>query len=82
MANQWIPQRWADPLPFTYETTGIDTRRDRPMQFAAIRTDLELREVGEPIELFAELGTDALMAPDATLIETTSAARSIEVLSA
>ena len=24
-ANHWIPQRWADPLPFTYESTGIET---------------------------------------------------------
>jgi len=24
-AKQFIPQRWADPLPFTYETTGIET---------------------------------------------------------
>ena len=24
-ARRWIPQRWADPLPFTYESTGIET---------------------------------------------------------
>ena len=24
-AKNWIPQRWGDPLPFTYETTGIET---------------------------------------------------------
>lgn len=24
-AKKWIPQRWADPLPFTYESTGIET---------------------------------------------------------
>jgi len=24
-AHKWIPQRWDDPLPFTYETTGIET---------------------------------------------------------
>ena len=24
-ARKWIPQRWADPLPFTYESTGIET---------------------------------------------------------
>jgi hypothetical protein len=24
-AQKWIPQRWADPLPFTYESTGIET---------------------------------------------------------
>ena len=25
-----------------YETTGTDTRRDRPLQFAGVRTDAEL----------------------------------------
>jgi len=24
-AHKWIPQRWADPLPFTYESTGAET---------------------------------------------------------
>jgi len=24
-AMKWIPQRWAGPLPFTYETTGVET---------------------------------------------------------
>ncbi|MCB1205829.1 MAG: hypothetical protein KDN18_16320, partial [Verrucomicrobiae bacterium] len=24
-ARNWIPQRWADPLSFTYESTGIET---------------------------------------------------------
>jgi type I restriction enzyme R subunit len=24
-AMKWIPQRWTDPLPFTYESTGIET---------------------------------------------------------
>lgn len=23
-ARKWIPQRWVDPLPFTYESTGIE----------------------------------------------------------
>ena len=30
-----------------YETFGIQVRRDRPAQFAAIRTDAELNEIGE-----------------------------------
>jgi len=24
-ARKWIPQRWTDPLPFTYESTGVET---------------------------------------------------------
>ncbi len=43
-AQNWIPRRWADPLPFTYESTGIETNfrdqrdpdsRSRPV-FAAL----------------------------------------------
>ena len=35
-----------------YETFGINTRRDRPAQFAAIRTDADLNEIGEAINIF------------------------------
>ena len=31
-----------------YETSGTDPRRDRPLQFAAIRTDEDLNPIGEP----------------------------------
>ena len=31
-----------------YETFGAVARRDRPAQFAAIRTDAELNEIGDP----------------------------------
>ena len=34
-----------------YETFGAVPRRDRPSQFAGIRTDLDLNEVGEPVSL-------------------------------
>ena len=33
-----------------YETFGTQVRRDRPAQFAAIRTDADLNEVGAPID--------------------------------
>ena len=46
-----------------YETFGIDTRRDRPAQFAAIRTDDQLNEIGEPLMLYCQPSTDYL--PDA-----------------
>ena len=36
-----------------YETFGANTRRDRPAQFAAIRTDAELNEIGEPLMVIA-----------------------------
>ncbi len=51
-----------------YETTGADPRRDRPAQFAAIRTTLDLVPVGEPVSLFCKPAPDILPHPQACLI--------------
>ena len=51
-----------------YETFGADPARDRPAQFAGIRTDEELRVVGEPLVLFCRPAPDYLPEPDACLI--------------
>lgn len=46
-----------------YETFGLNPRRERPAQFAGIRTDAELNEVGEPVMLYCQPANDYL--PDA-----------------
>ncbi|WP_338849660.1 exodeoxyribonuclease I [Massilia sp. W12] len=46
-----------------YETFGANPRADRPAQFAAIRTNADLEEVGKPIMLYCQPGLDYL--PDA-----------------
>ncbi|MES2257357.1 MAG: exodeoxyribonuclease I [Pseudomonadota bacterium] len=51
-----------------YETFGAQPRRDRPAQFAAIRTDAELNEIGEPIMLYCQPAPDFLPDPQACLI--------------
>lgn len=51
-----------------YETSGADARRDRPAQFAAIRTTPELEPVGEPIDLYCRPAPDVLPHPQAALI--------------
>lgn len=51
-----------------YETFGADPRRDRPAQFAAIRTDMALREMEPPMEIFCKPPADYLPAPEACLI--------------
>lgn len=51
-----------------YETFGADPSRDRPAQFAGIRTDLELNIVGEPDTFYCRLAEDYLPAPEAILI--------------
>ncbi|RJX33698.1 MAG: exodeoxyribonuclease I [Oxalobacter sp.] len=51
-----------------YETFGANPRRDRPAQFAAIRTDADLNEIGEPLVLYCKPTPDTLPEPQACLI--------------
>lgn len=51
-----------------YETFGANPRYDRPAQFAAIRTDMDLNEVGEPIMRYCQPAPDYLPSPESCLI--------------
>ena len=51
-----------------YETFGVDPQRDRPSQFAGIRTDAELNIIGEPLVIYCRLTPDYLPAPGACLV--------------
>ncbi|NML62885.1 exodeoxyribonuclease I [Massilia sp. RP-1-19] len=51
-----------------YETFGVQPRRDRPAQFAAIRTDAKLNEIGDPIMLYCQPAPDFLPDPQSCLI--------------
>ncbi|HET8555534.1 MAG TPA: exodeoxyribonuclease I [Rhodanobacteraceae bacterium] len=51
-----------------YETSGADPMRDRPLQFAGMRTDMDLAPVGDPVMLYCKPSTDCLPHPQATLI--------------
>ena len=51
-----------------YETFGADTRKDRPCQFAGVRTDLDLNIISDPITLYCKPNDDFLPSPDACLI--------------
>jgi len=51
-----------------YETTGADARRDRPLQFAGLRTDLELNPIEEPTVVYCAPPADVLPAPAACAI--------------
>ncbi len=51
-----------------YETFGISPRRDRPAQFAGIRTDAELNEIGDPVMLYCQPAPDYLPNPEACLL--------------
>jgi len=51
-----------------YETFGRVPRRDRPAQFAGIRTDADLNEVGEPLMLYCQPCPDSLPDPESCLL--------------
>ncbi|MBU30850.1 MAG: exodeoxyribonuclease I [Pseudomonadales bacterium] len=53
---------------YDFESTGIDPRRDRPVQVAGLATNAELEEVGEPLCIDARLPTDVLPHPQACLV--------------
>jgi len=51
-----------------YETFGRVPRHDRPAQFAGIRTDAELNEVGEPVMIYCQPADDYLPDPESCLL--------------
>ncbi|MCW8930677.1 MAG: exodeoxyribonuclease I [Gammaproteobacteria bacterium] len=51
-----------------YETFGIDPKRDRPVQFAGIRTDEDLNIIGEPLVIYCQPANDFLPNPQACLV--------------
>lgn len=53
---------------YDLETSGFSARDDRIMQFAGQRTDMELRPIGEPVNILVKLSDDILPSPDAIMI--------------
>jgi exodeoxyribonuclease-1 len=51
-----------------YETFGRDPRRDRPAQFAGLRTDAELNEVDDPVMAYCQPAPDRLPDPESCLL--------------
>ena len=51
-----------------YETFGRVPRRDRPAQFAGVRTDAALNEIGDPVEFFCQPAPDSLPDPESCLL--------------
>lgn len=55
-------------LFYDLETSGLDPRNDRIMQFAAIRTDDKFQPIGEPYNLLVTLAEDTLPSPHALMV--------------
>ncbi len=53
---------------YDFETFGTDPARDRPVQFAGLRTDKELNPVSDPLTIFCKPTPDFLPHPEACLI--------------
>jgi len=53
---------------YDLETSSLDPRTGRVMQFAGQRTDMNLQPVGEPVNVLVRLGEDVLPDPDAVLV--------------
>lgn len=51
-----------------YETFGVDPRRDRPVQFAGLRTDEDLNVLGDPLVIYCQPALDVLPHPEACLL--------------
>lgn len=53
---------------YDLETSGINPREARIMQFAGRRTDMNLKPVGEPVNVLIKLTDEVLPDPDAVLV--------------
>lgn len=53
---------------YDLETSGLNPREARIMQFAGIRTDENLKQLGDPYNLLVKLNDDTLPSPEALMI--------------
>ena len=66
-----MPERSNDTQTFywhDYETFGIDPQRNRPVQFAGLRTDVDFNVIDEPLVIYCKPAADCLPNPDSCLI--------------
>lgn len=53
---------------YDLETSGLSPQEARIMQFAGIRTDMELKQLGEPVNVLVRLNDDVLPSPEALMV--------------
>lgn len=53
---------------YDLETSGLDPRTSRIMQFAGIRTDMDFKPIGEPYNVLVKLADDTLPSPEALMV--------------
>jgi exodeoxyribonuclease I len=66
---KWYDKGMAQTFFFyDLETSGLSARADRIMQFAGIRTDMDLNPIGEPYNLLVKVNDDTLPSPEALMV--------------
>ena len=63
---------------YDLETSGLNPRQDRIMQFAGQRTDINLEPIGEPYNLLVTLNDDTLPSPDALMVTGITPQKTVE----
>ena len=63
---------------YDLETSGLNPRQDRIMQFAGQRTDIDLEPIGEPYNLLVTLNDDTLPSPDALMVTGITPQKTVE----
>ena len=53
---------------YDLETSGLNPRSDRIMQFAGWRTNLDLEPIGDPVNLLVKMSEDTLPSPGAVMV--------------
>ncbi len=62
------PERPQTFFFYDLETSGLNPREDRIMQFAGQRTDMNLDPVGEPVNILVRMSDDTLPSPQAIMV--------------
>lgn len=73
ISRQLLSRFWNISMTHTflwhdYETFGLNTRRDRPAQFAGIRTDENLNIIEEPVMFYCKPTIDVLPDPTSCMV--------------
>lgn len=63
---------------YDLETSGLNPRQDRIMQFAGQRTDMNLELIGEPVNILVALNDDTLPSPDALMVTGITPQKTVE----
>ena len=63
---------------YDLETSGLNPRQDRIMQFAGQRTDMDLQPIGEPYNILVTLNDDPLPSPDALMVTGITPQKTVE----